>query len=103
MKTADVDAAVTENGPDSSNNARDIAIMHDEHVAVGNRFDMKTVNFGDAALARFAAVNKHASGQRLLACVANHAGANRGSRVCAAAHVTGSDFDSSLFGDQKRI
>src|SRR5712691_5214956 len=103
MKPADVDAAVTENSSDASNHARHIAIMHDQHVAVGNRFDMKTVNLSDAALARLAAVNKHAARQRLLVGVANHAGGNSGSRVCATAHVTGSDFDAPLFGDQEGV
>src|SRR5216684_530811 len=56
MKPANVDAAVSQNGSDAANHTGDVAIMHDQHVTAGNRFDMKAVDFSDAALARFAAV-----------------------------------------------
>ncbi len=103
MKSADVDSAVPQNGSDASNHSRHIAVMHHQHMAVGNRFDMKTVNLSNAALARVAIVNKDASGQRLLGGVADDARSNGWAGPSAAAHVTGSDFDSTLFGDQESV
>ena len=51
MKSADVNAALTQNGADAADHSGHVAIVHHQHMTLRNCFDAKTVDIGDAAMA----------------------------------------------------
>ena len=65
MKAADVYAAFAEYCSHATDDSRHVAIAHHQHVAARSGFDVKAINFRDAAFARLFAKTENCSRQAI--------------------------------------
>src|SRR5688572_5188725 len=103
MEAADINSALTKNCPHPANHPRHVAISHDNHVAMRQRFDMKAVDFSNASFTVLTPVIEDCARKNLLATVCYDSGSNCRRRVTAGAHVRGRNVDAPFFCDDKAV
>src|SRR5438552_3092837 len=74
MKATDVNTPITQNCADPADDPGHVPIPHHEHVAMRNRFNVKSVDLSDAAFTSTASRFENSTGHRLLAGITEHAG-----------------------------
>src|SRR3990172_11681020 len=103
MKTADVDAPLSQNRSDATDDTRHIAVPRYQHVAAGYSLDVDPVDLSDPSFARLLTKTKQRSRHSLLTGVCHHTCLNSWYEIGGSSNIGGGHIDSPLFCDQERI
>ena len=86
MKSADVNAAFPQNCADAANHSGHVAIVHHQHITLRNRFNAKSVDLSDPAMAGIR-ITEDGSGNSFFRIAGYHSRLNRRYELAGAANV----------------
>src|SRR6266576_2520653 len=101
MEMTDINSAFSQNSADPPDDARHVAIAHDQHVPVRYGFDPKAANFCDATFSGFGAIAEDSSGKCLFSTVRNNSRLNGRNRLGTSTKIGRRNRYPALFNDQE--